>query len=332
MNHSAMWLFFHASPRRFFTSSRWRRHLAVGNCDSFAWVVLFSMNSLIFMDQSPLMYFKAIFSSLGITSWNKLLNGRMVASRLRSLPQSWLLNLPRRNCWLRKTPKMEIPNMFGHPQLHGFPSIFMDFPLKVMELEGIFIRPPIFCPWSPEPTVHSWKMGRERDDEILFRRSSLLGTSDIGPWVLDHKYRYPKAAFLVHLGQQHTTRGAYHDWNNDICHSFYEPSFCVSRYIGHWVTFQGWLWWVKSYEHYPKSVLNPHSLPVPLCLNTCVQCEWFVCDKVAMYIAYIALCSLVSCRFRHLSCGLWDTLWLQLWRFTEQPQKCHKNSGPMMNS
>lgn len=179
-----------------------------------------------------------------------------------------------------------------------------------------------------EPTVHSWKMGRGRDDEILFRRSSQLGTSDIGPWVLDHRYRYPKAAFLVHLGQQHTTSlPLLKLWY--LSHGFYEPSFCASCYIGHWVTFQGWLWWVKSYEHYPKSVLNPHSLPVPLCLNTCVQCEWFVCDKVAMYIA---LCSLVSCRFRHLSCGLCDTLWLQLWRFTEQPQKYHKNLGPMMNS
>lgn len=126
MDHSAMWLFFRASPRRFFTSSRWRRHPAVGNCDGFAWVVLFSLNSLIFMDQSipfneTLMYFKAIFSSLGITSWNKLLNGRMVASRLRSLPQSWLLNLPRRNCWLRKTPKWRYQICWVTHNSMGFP-------------------------------------------------------------------------------------------------------------------------------------------------------------------------------------------------------------------
>ena len=84
------------------------------------------------INQSPLMklyimYFKAIFSSLGIPSWNKLLNGRMVASLLRSLPQSWLLNLPRAKLLVEEDSQTEIPNMFGHPQLHGFPWSWKGF-------------------------------------------------------------------------------------------------------------------------------------------------------------------------------------------------------------
>lgn len=86
-----------------------------------AWIHWYS-----WINQSPLMklyimYFKAIFSSLGIPSWNKLLNGRMVASLLRSLPQSWLLNLPRRNCWLRKTPKRRYQICLVTHNSMGFP-------------------------------------------------------------------------------------------------------------------------------------------------------------------------------------------------------------------
>lgn len=71
----------------------------------------------------------------------------------------------------------EIPNMFGHPQLHGFPSIFMDFPLKAMELEGIFIRPPIFCPWTQPFTAERWAveemMRFSLGDQVFWARRTL---------------------------------------------------------------------------------------------------------------------------------------------------------------
>lgn len=118
------------------------------------------------------------FLKLGITSWNKLPNDRMVASLLRSLPQSWLLNLPRRNCWLRKTPKWRYQICWVTHISMGFPPI---------EGDGVgrdLIRPPIFCPWSQQFTAERWaveEMMRFPSGDQVF-----LGTLDIGPWVLDH--------------------------------------------------------------------------------------------------------------------------------------------------
>ena len=103
------------------------------------------------------------------------------------------------------------------------------------------------------------------------------------------------------------TPRAYNYWTYDICHmAFMNHRFVYLATLVIGSPFKDDCDESRVTNTIPKSVLNPHSLPVPLCLNTCVQCEWFVCDKVAMYIA---LCSLVSCRFRHLSCGLCDTLW-----------------------